>query len=238
MAILGAATTADREGMIALWRVAFPEDDEQDITVFLDRFLNTAYVVRDGDRVVSMAFLLSATVWTVEREYPVGYIYAGATLPAYRGQGLYRRLLEYTAQKATQKGLVALFLRPADAALERSYRRMGFTVSLITCKNDTPIGAVGSLGVTAFASKKHARLSRVNMPHIMWSAGVIAYLETYTTACLTVDGALVLSAENGVCLEYVPMGEIHAPLTAGLLRPLRDDVFDETVSLYMGYGLE
>lgn len=58
---------------------------------------------------------------------PVAYLYALATAPASRGQGLLRTLIRETAGEARRSAYAALCLLPADEALADAYRRMGFT---------------------------------------------------------------------------------------------------------------
>ena len=58
---------------------------------------------------------------------PLLYLYALATLPAARGQGHLRTLLERAADYARGAGYRALVLLPANEALAEAYTRMGFT---------------------------------------------------------------------------------------------------------------
>ena len=58
---------------------------------------------------------------------PLLYLYALATLPASRGQGCLRTLLEKTAKMARGEGYHALLLLPATPSLAEAYARMGFT---------------------------------------------------------------------------------------------------------------
>ena len=58
---------------------------------------------------------------------PVLYLYALATDPPSRGQGLLRTLIRESALWAGAQGYAALCLLPADAGLSSAYRRMGFT---------------------------------------------------------------------------------------------------------------
>ncbi len=230
------ATHADAEMMLALWREAFPEDTEEDITAFLDRFIHTAVVIADGNRVVSMLFLLPASLCCGEREFPVAYIYAGATASTHRSQGLYRRLIEFAAAQVKHSGGAALFLRPADEALAVSYRRMGFTVPLYTARAAIACGSV--MDAASFTHQKHACFARLSVAHIVWSVDVIDYLQSFTTAYLHENGDMSLASPDGMCLEYVCASRWDAPLSAGLLRPLDNETFAQLAPIYMGYGLE
>ena len=66
------------------------------------------------------------------------YLYALATAPASRGQGLLRTLLRETEARARAEGYLSLCLLPADAALADAYRRMGFSEELPAGASATP----------------------------------------------------------------------------------------------------
>ena len=230
------AAAEDKQQMFLLWQEAFPEDGDEDITVFLERFAEYALVAKDKDAVVSMLFLLPATLWYNEHEIPVGYIYAGATATLYRGQGWYRRLIEYAASEAISRGYGGLFLRPADEALAESYRRMGFTVPLYTAKIAPSSDNGRKTDVITYTREKHEWFSRALVPHILWSSAVTDYLDVFTTAYLTENDGVLLSSDD-VCLEYVSSSAFVAEHRAGLLCSLGED-FISLPPIYMGYGLE
>ena len=236
MQVVRYASSSDAGEMLALWRTAFPEDTDEDIAAFLERFLNTAVVIAEDSHVVSMLFLLPASLYCSERDMPVSYIYAGATAPTHRSQGLYRRLIEFAAVEAAQRGCAALFLRPADEALAESYRRMGFVVPLYTARAADICGT--TVDAAAYMREKHACLARLLVPHIVWSPAVDEYLQSFTTAYRDANGDLMLASQDGVCLEYVRASHADARLMAGLLRPLNNETFAQLAPIYMGYGLE
>lgn len=78
------------------------------------------------DQPVSMAFLLPAVWHNGADAYPVQYIYAAATLPAYRGRGLFGSLLKRAHEEALRRGQAASFLRPGEPSLTAYYRRFGY----------------------------------------------------------------------------------------------------------------
>ncbi len=123
-----AACEDDRRAIDRLWAMTFPEDDENDRRRFFDTVtLTDECVVATVDgAVVSTAFLLPAVLRTVNGRLPVRYVYAAATDPRLRGQGLFGGLLRYAAAIAEADGCAALFLRPASERLARYYERHGF----------------------------------------------------------------------------------------------------------------
>ncbi|MBO7762447.1 MAG: hypothetical protein J6T24_06585 [Clostridia bacterium] len=79
-----------------------------------------------GDRVLSQGL-------GIEIDTDCGallYLYALTTDRAARGQGLLRTLLEEIRTTAAEMGFSALCLLPASDALDKAYRRMGFTVEI------------------------------------------------------------------------------------------------------------
>ena len=111
----------------AIWAASFPEDSHE----LIDRAFGRLYRPADcmvecrAGRPVSMAFLLPAVWHNGPCTYPVQYIYAAATLPAYRGQGLFGALLRQAHEEASRRGQAASFLRPGEPSLTADNRRCG-----------------------------------------------------------------------------------------------------------------
>lgn len=100
----------------AIWAASFPEDSHE----LIDRAFGRLYRPADcmvecrAGRPVSMAFLLPAVWHNGTSTYPVQYIYAAATLPAYRGAGPFRRSAPPAHEEASRRGQAASFLRPGS----------------------------------------------------------------------------------------------------------------------------
>lgn len=124
------ATAADKDAMERLWLTAFPEDTPADVAAFWDSGFSPeqAWVYTVDDEVVSMAFLLPATLSPADGGQPLAaaYLFAAATLPAWRGQGLFSKLIESMHTYAQKAGLHAVFLRPAEESLRGFYARFGY----------------------------------------------------------------------------------------------------------------
>ncbi len=60
------------------------------------------------------------------RSLPVQYIYAAATLPAYRGRGYCGALLKAAFEVGRSRGQAASFLRPASQGLTDYYTQFGY----------------------------------------------------------------------------------------------------------------
>lgn len=123
------ARAGDRPALEAIWLSSFPEDSPADVAFFWNSgFRPDQAIVHAADgRPVSMLFLLPAALnLSGGTPLPVGYVYAAATLPAYRGRGLFSSLLEFAHKLAAEAGMRACFLRPAQPSLETFYARLGY----------------------------------------------------------------------------------------------------------------
>lgn len=104
----------------AIWAASFPEDSHE----LIDRAFGRLYRPADcmvecrAGRPVSMAFLLPAVWHNGTSTYPVQYIYAAATLPAYRGQGLFGALLRQAHEEASRPGTSGLLSPPRRAVAD------------------------------------------------------------------------------------------------------------------------
>lgn len=114
-----AKTVAD---VSALWRTCFDDGD------FSEFYLknratedNMLVIYRDG-KPVSMASFLPAVYHTKKGAIPVRYVYAVATMPEYRRQGLAKKILTCGIELWDEP----LVLAPAEAHLYRYYGEMGF----------------------------------------------------------------------------------------------------------------
>lgn len=124
------ANASDLPALEAIWLSSFPEDSPADIAFFWESGFNPeqAVVHTVAGRPVSMLFLLPAALSLPGHPYtlPVGYVYAAATLPEFRGRGIFSSLLEAAHNTARRSGMRATFLRPAQPSLETFYARLGY----------------------------------------------------------------------------------------------------------------
>lgn len=107
----------------SLWKAAFGDTD-----AFLDQFFSTAYhprrcrCVTQDDTVAAVLYWFDVTC----RGEKMAYLYAVATHPEARGQGLCRRLMEDVRQILSEEGYAAILLVPQDASLVQMYAKMGY----------------------------------------------------------------------------------------------------------------
>lgn len=121
------------EAVCELWKTCF---DDGDFSEFYLKERATAdnmlVIYRDG-KPVSMASFLPAVYHTPKGAIPVRYVYAVATLPEYRRQGLAKQLLICGSELWDEP----LVLCPADGHLSRYYGKMGF----VWCFRSENVGA-------------------------------------------------------------------------------------------------
>lgn len=107
----------------ALWKCAFGDDD-----AFLDDFFRTAFYA-DRCRCISAENEIAAALYWFDCSYTHGkiaYIYAVATHPNHRGQGLCRQLMADTHALLAQLGYAGAVLVPGEPGLFAMYEKMGY----------------------------------------------------------------------------------------------------------------
>ena len=102
------------EGLKDLWKLAFGDSDE-----VIEAFFRTAFApercryLEIGGQTATALYWFD-TQWTGQK---FAYLYAVATHPDFRGQGLCRRLMEETHAILTEQGYDGALLMPAEAGL-------------------------------------------------------------------------------------------------------------------------
>ena len=122
------AEERDREGISDLWAACFPGDE-----AFRDYFLDeifeqgSGFVYVDGERVISMAHVLTMEFRYHSNTVPAGYIFAVGTDPSYRGRGLASEVLEHIFSELRQRDIPLAIVVPQRDDLFDYYRRFGFS---------------------------------------------------------------------------------------------------------------
>jgi len=139
------ATSFDITQITSLWKSVFFDSDD-----FVNRFIThfgieCCYVCEINGKIAAMAFALPTNIEfndlkiqkfknlksQISPELNSGlksllYLYACATLPQYRGQGVMAKLLETIYEEACREDVAGIFLYAADQKLEEYYRKLGF----------------------------------------------------------------------------------------------------------------
>ena len=117
------ADERQKEPLIELWNQCFG-DDRQYIELYLENRFNAEnmFVIYEDNRPVSMASLLPVQVTINGKKENARYVYAVATLPAYRNRGYATKIIKHAAQRVKEP----LILQPADRDLQEYYEKLGF----------------------------------------------------------------------------------------------------------------
>jgi len=134
------ATSLDIPAVISLWKSVFSDSDD-----FVNRFIThfeieCCYVCEINGEIAAMAFTLNSQLSTfnsqlstlnsqlsiINYQLSIIYVYACATLPLYREQGVMAKLLETIYEEACRENVDGIFLHAADQKLEEYYRTLGF----------------------------------------------------------------------------------------------------------------
>lgn len=117
-----------------LWQLAFGDTEE-----FLDLFFSTAYSP-DRCRCITEANRITAALYWFDcscNGQKLAYLYAVATHPDHRGNGLCRALMADTHALLAAQGYAGALLVPEGDSLRQMYRRLGYrdctTLSEFSC---------------------------------------------------------------------------------------------------------
>ena len=186
-----------------LWKDAFGDDDE-----FLDKFFETAFSPDRCRCIAENGRILAALYWfnTSCQGQKFAYLYAVATDPDHRNQGLSRRLVEDTKTALKARGYAGVLLVPESEDLTRMYSRMGFepctTVSEFWCAPAIPAAAVHKIDRASYELNRRNMLPKGS---VLQEEENLAFLETQATF-YSGPGFLAAAAgsgENLHCLELL-----------------------------------
>ena len=136
----------------------------------------------------------------------LAYLYAVATAPEHRHQGLCRELMRLTHEELAQRGYDGAILVPADSGLRRMYENMGYGsfggIRVISARAAAP------LPIRQVSPGEYAALRREYLPKggVVQENGAIEYLAH--GAGLYAGGDFLLAQENGTGVEL--LGNAHA----------------------------
>lgn len=194
----------------ALWSAAFGDDG------WIDSFFRTAYrpentlaIFREGQLAAGLAWMQTSC-----QERKLAYLYAVATAPEYRHQGLCRELMAKTQEVLTSRGYDGSVLVPADDGLRRMYAAMGYRnfggVENLTLPAGTPVP------LWEVTPQEYAALRRKYLPvgGIVQEDGAIEYLAE--SAKLYAGNGFLLTATQDEPMEL--LGD--ASQAAGILGAL------------------
>ena len=195
----------------ALWSAAFGDDG------WIDSFFRTAYrpentlaIFRDGQLAAGLAWMQTSC-----KGRKLAYLYAVATAPEYRHQGLCRELMANAPLAAW--GYAGSVLVPADDGLRRMYAAMGYRnfggVESLTLPAGAPVP------LREITPQEYAALRRNYLPEggIVQEDGAIEYLAE--SAKLYAGNGFLLTATEDEPMELLG----NASQAAGIVGALEKD---------------
>lgn len=142
-----------------LWQRVFRDSD-----AFLDSFFALGFSPDHCLCAMEENKLLGAMYWLDHscRDRKIAYLYAVATAPEARGQGICRNLTQQARHVLTRQGYAGIVLVPAEPGLFAMYEKLGFTpssgVKEIAClSGKTPL-SLRALGPAEYNSLRNSLL--------------------------------------------------------------------------------
>ncbi|MCM1364036.1 MAG: GNAT family N-acetyltransferase [Faecalibacterium sp.] len=128
------------EQLTKLWHDVF-DDDEEYIKLFFDTVYKNSktFAHFDGEKIVSVFYLLDCKIRYESCEYKGFYLYAAATDPDYRKRGLMSDLIEQAKQYCRDSNVSFISLVPGNEPLYAYYSKLGFQTAMyknIVCINE------------------------------------------------------------------------------------------------------
>lgn len=231
-----------------LWRTCF---DDGDFSEFYMKERATEDIMlviyRDG-RPVSMASFLPAVYHTAKGAIPVRYVYAVATLPEYRRQGLAEKILTCGSSLWDEP----LVLCPADEHLYRYYGKIGFVngfrsedagARITPAKRCCWNFHLEEADPEGYADVRERHLAAGNHAFLSWDAQAVAFAFAVNAR----EGGRNLffvpesTPEKKELLMYVTQGEtlviIETTLSEEVLSQLLPELLAETGTTHVRYEI-
>ena len=178
------AAPADRQGLTDLWMQVFG-DSPQAVKCFFDSFpCCRSYAAKEAGTVAAMVHAIERTLTP---RHKAAYLYAVATAPAFRGQGLCRSLMAFAEADLKARGYDCCILRPASSGLFRFYEGQGYETAFFRSHNAFP-------GGEPISAAEYIRLREeiLTVPHTVCDETLLNYASS-------VYGLTFYRTETGCC---------------------------------------
>lgn len=173
------AVPEEQAALQILWKLCFA-DDETITGCFFSFYPPERHtrVIELESQIAAMASWLPVKLHTRSDAFQGAYIYAVATHPDFRGQGLCRSLMEELEQALRQQGMAFAALCPAEESLYDFYGAMGYETAFYR-SNGRIIPGESSEEVTQISCAAYATLRErvLSMPHCEWDLPALGYLD-------------------------------------------------------------
>lgn len=134
------ADASHRVRVLPLWQTVFGDAPDM-ISAFFDSapFEKTCFLAVAGDTLAGMLFSLPAVLTVDGIPYESRYVYAVATSPAFRGNGVMTALHAFACEEAEKEGAVCMALVPAEETLFSMYRKLGYRTTFFKSRMQLPL---------------------------------------------------------------------------------------------------
>ena len=185
----------EKAALRTLWTECFGNEEG-----WIDTFFGTAFDPAHVCGLNRQGGLAAALCWmdAVCEGRKLAYLYASATAPAFRRQGLCRELMRLTHEKLSERGYAGAILVPADAGLRQMYGNMGYVnfggIREITVRAGT------SCSIWQLSPEEYAAARRAYLPEggVVQENGAIVYLAAGAKLYAGADFLLAMSGDFGV----------------------------------------
>ncbi len=205
------ADVRDKEALCHIWSAVFTEDAPAERDAFLStvRLSEECVVACENGVPISMAFFLPAVLHVDGGAYTARYLYAAATLPAYRGQGVFSDLLNMALMAFKERGTAACFLSPAQPSLIDFYQRFGFEPAFFS-RTLSGVASGEPLSFSPLSAEDYLSLRKTLLPtdHVAWNDRLLRYALSYARPIRIGQGACALCVNNN--------GTLHVPELLGI----------------------
>lgn len=193
----------ETEALKELWTLCFGDEGS-----WIDAFLSTALDPRHTCLLTRQGKLAAALAWMdVQCDgRKLAYLYAIATHPDCRGQGLCRELMGKAHGGLAAQGYGGTILVPADAGLRNMYAKMGYEnfggIREFSAMAERPVS------LRKVTAAEYARLRKGLLPAggVVQEDGAIAYLEKSADLYAGEDFLLAAAPEEGQLMGIELLG--------------------------------
>lgn len=194
------STPADVPALRALWALAFGDSGP-----YLDNFFDNYYrphrmivLEREGEVLSMTAWFDTDFVVPGRGTYRAAYLYAVATHPACRGEGLSGAVLAWADHYFRALGIPVVTTVPAEPSLHRFFGANGFGECFVTAEREVEVASLPAAGeplLRPVGTEEYGRLREEllsDIPHIAYPADTL----TYQAGCCAISGGGLFAADT------------------------------------------
>lgn len=193
--------TKNKKSLADLWHRVFGDPYSYIELIFKEEYSNSILCFGEikGEEVVSAFYLLKNTLKFEGKLYNGVYLYAAATLPEYRGDGLMSALINEAQEYCRENGYDFVSLVPSENSLYNYYSRFGFESAMYRYK-----GSITHSGKASVACKIIENSNAVLSVRSKYDNNIITFDKnafSYAADCLKAGGySFYLLSEDSYAL--------------------------------------